>query len=261
MFIDRVYVTSVDNYQGEENDIILLSLVRSNPKGIIGFLNTSNRICVALSRAKHGMYVIGNGELLSHKNSVWNDIIDMFKNKGLYGPSLVLQCQNHPKQVTIIKDAKDFKGIKDGGCKFNCNAKLPCGHVCHRKCHVYPHEVMRCVKPVTVTRECGHTSTGLCFEERGPCEELVARTLPCGHVQMVECYKEDWSTISCHAPCSRPFKCGHPCPLRCLEKCPKKCQVIVVKHLDCGHMTDTECWIPLVNHICGLPHDSNGKAL
>ena len=48
-----VRVTVVDNYQGEENDIILLSLVRSNDQNNIGFLKTDNRICVAISRAKY----------------------------------------------------------------------------------------------------------------------------------------------------------------------------------------------------------------
>jgi len=49
---EGVRITCVDNFQGEENDIILLSLVRSNGKGNIGFLNIDNRICVSLSRAK-----------------------------------------------------------------------------------------------------------------------------------------------------------------------------------------------------------------
>lgn len=49
---DGVRLTVVDNFQGEENDIILLSLVRSNDDGNIGFLKIENRVCVALSRAK-----------------------------------------------------------------------------------------------------------------------------------------------------------------------------------------------------------------
>ena len=49
---EGVRVTVVDNFQGEENDIILLSLVRSNEDGNIGFLKIENRVCVALSRAK-----------------------------------------------------------------------------------------------------------------------------------------------------------------------------------------------------------------
>ena len=49
-----IRVCAVDNFQGEENDIILLSLVRSNSERRIGFLGESNRICVALSRARQG---------------------------------------------------------------------------------------------------------------------------------------------------------------------------------------------------------------
>lgn len=47
-------ITVVDNFQGEESDIILLSLVRSNAEDVVGFLKTENRVCVALSRARHG---------------------------------------------------------------------------------------------------------------------------------------------------------------------------------------------------------------
>lgn len=56
--LEDVRITVVDNYQGEENDIILLSLVRSNDDGDVGFLKVENRVCVALSRAKHGMYFV-----------------------------------------------------------------------------------------------------------------------------------------------------------------------------------------------------------
>ena len=48
-----VRVTVVDNFQGEENDIILLSLVRSNNEQKVGFVGIDNRICVSLSRAKY----------------------------------------------------------------------------------------------------------------------------------------------------------------------------------------------------------------
>lgn len=49
---ELIQVSSVDGYQGEENKIIILSLVRSNTNGQIGFLKVANRVCVALSRAK-----------------------------------------------------------------------------------------------------------------------------------------------------------------------------------------------------------------
>lgn len=52
--LQYISVKTVDNFQGEENKIILLSLVRSNIRNNIGFLKVSNRVCVALSRAKEG---------------------------------------------------------------------------------------------------------------------------------------------------------------------------------------------------------------
>jgi superfamily I DNA and/or RNA helicase len=52
--LTEIKVTTVDNYQGEENDFVLLSLVRSNTYGSIGFLEVNNRVCVALSRARKG---------------------------------------------------------------------------------------------------------------------------------------------------------------------------------------------------------------
>lgn len=46
--------------QGQENDIIIISLVRSNREKQIGFLAQSNRLCVAISRARCGLYLFGN---------------------------------------------------------------------------------------------------------------------------------------------------------------------------------------------------------
>lgn len=70
----RVKCVVVDKYQGEENDIVLLSLVRSNAEGKIGFLDTKNRVCVALSRAKKGFYIIGNMSCLAKKSELWQNI-------------------------------------------------------------------------------------------------------------------------------------------------------------------------------------------
>ncbi|OWP00699.1 hypothetical protein B2J93_1084 [Marssonina coronariae] len=64
---DVVYfkVFTVDSYQGEENDVILLSLVRSNNSMGIGFLDNRNRLVVALSRARRGLYLFGNAVTLT----------------------------------------------------------------------------------------------------------------------------------------------------------------------------------------------------
>jgi superfamily I DNA and/or RNA helicase len=74
--MNDIRVSSVDNYQGEESDIILLSLVRSNKKNEIGFLRNFNRVCVAFSRAKIGLYIIGNINFIAQSEAI-------FKTKNL----------------------------------------------------------------------------------------------------------------------------------------------------------------------------------
>lgn len=72
---EGVQITAVDNFQGEENDIIVISLVRSNRNRTMGFLAVENRINVALTRARHGMFIVGNSDMLKgHK--LWSSIID-----------------------------------------------------------------------------------------------------------------------------------------------------------------------------------------
>lgn len=71
--LEDVRITILDNYQGEECKIILLSLVRNNDEKRIGFLSIENRVCVALSRAKEGLYIMGNIDLLCEKSQVNND--------------------------------------------------------------------------------------------------------------------------------------------------------------------------------------------
>lgn len=75
----------MDNYQGEENDIILLSLVRSNESGNVGFLKSENRICVALSRAKYGFYIMGNMDNFYNSGNLWKQIKDTLINYNSYG--------------------------------------------------------------------------------------------------------------------------------------------------------------------------------
>lgn len=91
----KVRITAVDNFQGEDNKIILLSLVRSNANNNIGYLAFKNRICVALSRAMHGLYIIGNMTLLSQASNIWKQIkIELIKQRAI-GHELELICTRH----------------------------------------------------------------------------------------------------------------------------------------------------------------------
>lgn len=97
-----VKVMTVDSYQGEENEVVLLSLVRSSTKGDIGFLKNENRICVAMSRAKRGFYIFGNGMQLSSASGLWWEICRiMSKNPRRVGFRIPITCEKHDQQSFI----------------------------------------------------------------------------------------------------------------------------------------------------------------
>ena len=56
----------MDGFQGQEKDIIYISMVRSNDTGEIGFLNDVRRMNVALTRARKKLVVIGDSATLSY---------------------------------------------------------------------------------------------------------------------------------------------------------------------------------------------------
>ncbi|CAG8773494.1 18808_t:CDS:2, partial [Racocetra fulgida] len=74
----QVVLRTVDNFQGEEADIVIVSLVRNAGnvnRGNIGFLKSTNRSNVLLSRAKHGMYLLGNSELMEKHSEFWRKVL------------------------------------------------------------------------------------------------------------------------------------------------------------------------------------------
>lgn len=63
-FVELIKINSVDGFQGQERDVIYISLVRSNDKGKIGFLSDTRRMNVALTRARKKLVVIGDSATL-----------------------------------------------------------------------------------------------------------------------------------------------------------------------------------------------------
>ena len=61
-----ISVNTVDGFQGHERDITIISLVRSNNEGQIGFLSDLRRMNVAITRARMKLIIMGNAETLSH---------------------------------------------------------------------------------------------------------------------------------------------------------------------------------------------------
>ncbi|KAL1535322.1 hypothetical protein AAHA92_28117 [Salvia divinorum] len=76
-----VKVKSIDGFQGGEEDIIIISTVRSHRGGSIGFLCSPKRTNVALTRARHCLWILGNERTLCKSDSVWEEIVSDAKNR------------------------------------------------------------------------------------------------------------------------------------------------------------------------------------
>ncbi|KAJ1272390.1 hypothetical protein BS78_06G198300 [Paspalum vaginatum] len=77
----QVKVNSVDGFQGGEEDIIILSAVRSNSDGMVGFLSNRQRTNVALTRARYCLWILGNATTLLSSGSIWADLVRNAKDR------------------------------------------------------------------------------------------------------------------------------------------------------------------------------------
>ncbi|GJZ87895.1 UvrD-like helicase, ATP-binding domain, P-loop containing nucleoside triphosphate hydrolase, partial [Tanacetum coccineum] len=76
-----VTVKSIDGFQGGEEDFIILSTVRSNSHGSIGFISCPQRTNVALTRARHCLWILGNERTLTNSESIWKELVCDAKNR------------------------------------------------------------------------------------------------------------------------------------------------------------------------------------
>ncbi len=77
----QITVNSVDGFQGQERDVIILSMVRDNEKGTIGFLRDLRRMNVAITRARMKLIILGNAETLS-QHKFYHHFIEYVKDHG-----------------------------------------------------------------------------------------------------------------------------------------------------------------------------------
>ncbi|KAL1310531.1 hypothetical protein AAFC00_000814 [Neodothiora populina] len=189
---DQPRVSTVDSYQGQENDVVILSLARS---ASVGFIANPNRVNVALSRARNGLYVFGNSTLLARDGGhLWKDLLEILEgaDSSIVDPSsggqsclsrgLPLLC-GCGAEKTLMFSAKDIVE-KPHGCKRVCNAKLSCGHNCGRNCHESPHDSMSCQKSCQRVLVCGHACISRC-NELCKCSECQPHLAPSSEVREV----------------------------------------------------------------------------
>jgi len=111
---------SIDNYQGEESDIVIASLTRSNRNHDIGFMSSPERLNVLLSRARDGLIMIGNVQTFTNARKgadLWVKLADHLKKHGNIYDGLPVFCEQHPDHRSLLKTPTDFDTeCPDGGC-------------------------------------------------------------------------------------------------------------------------------------------------
>jgi hypothetical protein len=199
----KIRIATVDNFQGEESDVVIISLVRSDPvRGSIGFLSSEQRINVLFSRAREGMYIVGNLKSLIECAStpgqkLWSNLKSVFDRHGHLFDYFPAKCQKHTT-LHKIQTPEDFVQLApEGGCALKCTLLLECGHQCPKKCHGHVEHVHSMVK----------------------CKEKVEDVCTYGHKQLRECY----STVTCTKNMKWLCPRGHSLQGMCQEGRPKTC--------------------------------------
>jgi superfamily I DNA and/or RNA helicase len=81
--VSGLEIDSVDGFQGREKEAVVISLVRSNPQGEIGFLQDVRRMNVAMTRARRRLLVVGDSATLSG-HPFYRRMIEYFEAAGAY---------------------------------------------------------------------------------------------------------------------------------------------------------------------------------
>ena len=76
-------ISTIDSFQGQEQQTIILSLVRSNDDGDVGFLKDYRRMNVAITRAKEQLFVIGDSATIG-ADAFYNLFLTYIEKHGTY---------------------------------------------------------------------------------------------------------------------------------------------------------------------------------
>ena len=81
-FRSLITINTVDGFQGQERDIIVISMVRSNEEGQVGFLRDLRRMNVAITRARMKLIIVGDSETLC-QHPFYRRLYQWIRNNGL----------------------------------------------------------------------------------------------------------------------------------------------------------------------------------
>ena len=89
----RLSVGTVDSFQGQERDIIAITLTRSNPQGEIGFLSDIRRMNVGMTRARRKLLLVGDSSTLC-RHPFFGELLAYVKGVGGYRKALEIGKQD-----------------------------------------------------------------------------------------------------------------------------------------------------------------------
>ncbi len=96
--VKDVEIHTVDGFQGREKEVIIISLVRSNPEEEIGFLDDVRRLNVAITRAKRKLIIIGDVNTLG-KHDIYRKLIEYIKESGILTD--IYEIEKNPAQSRV----------------------------------------------------------------------------------------------------------------------------------------------------------------
>ncbi|UPX21074.1 uncharacterized protein EKO05_0011278 [Ascochyta rabiei] len=167
----RIRISTIDNYQGEESDIVIVCLTRSNSAGDIGFMSAPQRVNVMLSRARNAMLIIGNPDTFTNSRkgkAVWVPLMNKLKLDGRVYSGFPVKCEQHPDKTALLTEKEHFDLVcPDGGCSEPCGKLLSCGlHKCPYRCHqLNDHSKMKCMAIVSSTCSNKHKVSRKCHDK------------------------------------------------------------------------------------------------
>jgi hypothetical protein len=107
----------VDAFEGRESDGVILSLVRSNDRAAIGFLNDPNRVNVAISRAKKLLVIVGDSKtVIGGAPELFGPLFEHCKEEGLVAGvgAVVTACQRVGIRSQVQRLSRPHRGDRRG---------------------------------------------------------------------------------------------------------------------------------------------------
>uniref|UniRef100_A0A915IKT6 Helicase ATP-binding domain-containing protein n=1 Tax=Romanomermis culicivorax TaxID=13658 RepID=A0A915IKT6_ROMCU len=118
-----ISINSIDAFQGQEKEAVILSLVRSNKHGSLGFLTDYRRINVAVTRARRQLIIVGNADCIARNDQTMKSLVDHCRKFGVFkSMGLLMSGKNNDESELInnisvdsVQPRLDLKSILGAG--------------------------------------------------------------------------------------------------------------------------------------------------